>query len=178
MSQVIASSRRTPRQRGAYAVEYALIFPVFFLLFYGTLAYGLAFSMRLGLQQAAEEGVRAGLRYQTQLDPDDRQITLREAAAEARTRISARWISAFGPLEVVADICPLNVECLPGSGGKLGDELACGESFTDGCQLVVSARYHYRNAPVMPELPGFGLVMPEVLQGRARALIDGRTLAL
>lgn len=51
------------RQRGVYALEWAIIFPVFFMLLYGIISYGLTMLVRESMQHAAEEGARAALRY-------------------------------------------------------------------------------------------------------------------
>ncbi|WP_420465139.1 TadE/TadG family type IV pilus assembly protein [Panacagrimonas sp.] len=159
-------------------MEYAIIFPVFFVLLYGTIAYGLIFTMRLGLQHAAEEGARAALRYQLPVDPADVQVTLREAAAETAARDAASWVSGLGTLQVAADFCPVGIDCLTSGGIKLPDTLPCGESLADTCQIVVTVAYPYDTQPIFPAIPGFGLVMPERLLGRARLLVDGRALAL
>lgn len=166
------------QQGGAYAVEYAIVFPIFFMLLYGTLAYGTIFSMRLGLQHAAEEGARAALRYQQTSEPEELQITLREAAAEAVALTRASWMSSMGTLNVAADICPVSVECLPTLGNKLSDDVVCGETFLDGCQVVVAVNYPYASQPIFPSIPGLGLIFPENIQGRARLLVDGRALGL
>ena len=52
------------RQRGVYALEWAIIFPVFFMLLYATLNFGLTFLVRESMQWSAEDGARAFLRYQ------------------------------------------------------------------------------------------------------------------
>jgi Flp pilus assembly protein TadG len=49
------------RQRGAAAIEFAIIFVLFFVLFYAIVAYSLAMLLMQGLTQAAEEGVRAAI---------------------------------------------------------------------------------------------------------------------
>ena len=51
------------RQRGVYALEWAIIFPVFFALLYACISYGLAFLVRESMQAAAEDAARATLRY-------------------------------------------------------------------------------------------------------------------
>lgn len=163
------------RQSGAHAVEYAIVFPVFFMLLYGTLAYGLIFVMRLGLQNAAESGARAALRYPVGATS---QITAREAAAEATALNAARWINDLGSLRIVADICPLSTDCLAVSGVEQADNIPCGKTLDDGCQVVVTVEFPYATHPIFPALPGLGLIMPARLQGRARAVLDGRALAL
>lgn len=169
------------RQLGAYAVEYGLIFPVFFVLMYGTIAYGMIFAMRLGLQHAAEEGARVALRYPlAPPTPPDTQITVREAAAENAARASGNWIDALGSLTVKADVCLLtDASCLvTSSSTEQPDTLDCGETLTDGCQVIVTVEYPYSTHPIFPAIPGLGLIMPTRLQGRARAVIDGRILDL
>lgn len=52
---------RSSRQRGAAAIEFALLFVLFFVLFYAIVAYSLAMLLIQGLTQAAEEGVRAAI---------------------------------------------------------------------------------------------------------------------
>lgn len=164
-------------QFGAYAVEYALIFPVFFALLYGTLAYGFIFTMRMGLQHAAEEGAREALRYQVATNPGDTQIALREAAAETVARVAATWIQNMGSLTVKADVClQTDLNCLPTSGAaEQPDTLDCGETLAEGCQIVVTVEFPYQSHPVFPSV--LGLVMPATLQGRAHALLDGRAMS-
>lgn len=176
-------SRRAPaaprRVRGAHAVEYALVFPVFFALLYGTLAYGFIFAMRMGLQHAAEEGAREAIRYQIPPSPGDTQIALREAAAETVARTAANWLESMGSLNVKADVCLQGeLNCLPTVGGaEQPDTLTCGDTLAETCQIVVTVEFPYATHPIFPSVPGLGLVMPTTLQGRARALLDGRALS-
>lgn len=55
------SSRFLRMQRGAAAIEFALLFLLFFVLFYAIVAYSLAMLLMQGLTQAAEEGVRSAI---------------------------------------------------------------------------------------------------------------------
>ena len=50
---------RDRRERGAAAVEFALIVPVFFLLLFGIISYGYMLNFRQSVSQAAAEGARA-----------------------------------------------------------------------------------------------------------------------
>lgn len=169
----------TRRQSGAHAVEFALIFPVFFALLYGTTAYGLIFSMRMGLQHAAEEGAREALRYQVPDSPTDTQISLRENAAFVVASAAASWMASMGALNVAVDVCPVGSDCLPviDESLELADNIVCGQTLADACQVVVAVEYPYALHPIFPSIPGLGLMMPTSLQGRARALIDGRALS-
>lgn len=174
------------RQTGAYAVEYGLIFPVFFAIFYGVFAYGMITAMRLGLQHAAEEGARAALRYPA--DPAS-QILGRVANARVRATDAISWMAGFSgfsdPLSAIkVNICqldPLDADgCSPGEGPPAAN-LACGSEFGTGtppCEIVVSVTYPYGTHPIFAEIPGFGLIFPDSIQGRARLIIDGRALNL
>lgn len=58
---MVALKTRAHSQRGAAAIEFALVFILFFSLFYAIVSYSLAMLLMQGLTQAAEEGVRAAI---------------------------------------------------------------------------------------------------------------------
>lgn len=61
------------RERGAVAVEFALILPVLLLLILGIIEFGIAFNHQQGLHAAAREGARlASLPSSTTADVDAR----------------------------------------------------------------------------------------------------------
>lgn len=171
-----------PRQRqaGATAVEFGLVLPIFLLLFYGILSYGLIFLMRLGLQHAAEDGVRAGLHQQVVAHPLNStaaqkralQLQARVAWAKSVAAQQASWMNGWATPVVKANVCLNNVECVPTSAAAVYPDC----SPTTSCQIVISLHYNYGAHPVIPKLPGFGLVLPSYLEGRGRALVDGRAL--
>lgn len=51
------------RQRGATAIEFAIVFPLFFMIFYAIISFGMIFVIQQSLTYAASEGARAGLNY-------------------------------------------------------------------------------------------------------------------
>lgn len=51
----------TAQQRGAAAIEFALVFPLFLLLFFGMVFFGVTFTLQHALTHAAQVGARAGL---------------------------------------------------------------------------------------------------------------------
>lgn len=193
-----ARNRTLRRQGGAYAVEYALIFPVFFALLYGTILYGMIFTTRLSLQHASEEGARAVLRFQPGDNAAERlSCRIGEALRVACTQ--AAWMKGFGDPTARADVCLAGADCIvtPVATTSLTcpeasdpDEVpplespdcptlaaaVCGETLTTSCQIVVTVTYPYAAKPLIPGLPGFGLLVPTTLQGRARTLLDGRAL--
>src|SRR3546814_15415662 len=80
---------RFQRQRGAYAVEFALVFPLFFLIVYATLIYGLIFTAQQSFNYAAELGARAALSWSAPSAPigrADAALSPPEVFPDARTR--------------------------------------------------------------------------------------------
>lgn len=172
--------RTKKQQNGATAIEFGFVLPIFFLLFYGILSYGLVFLMRLGLQHAAEDGVRAVLHHQqvtyepnsTAAERRAAQLLARVAVARAVAAQQASWMNRWSVPQIKSNVCDNTVECIPVSG--LATYPDC--SATTKCQIVISISYPYGSHPVIPNLPGFGLIMPSQLEGRSRTLLDGRAL--
>jgi len=54
-------SKREDRQRGAAAVEFALILPLLLAMVLGVIDFGVVFGQNLSLQSAAREGARQGV---------------------------------------------------------------------------------------------------------------------
>lgn len=90
------------RQRGAAAIEFALIFILFFVLFYAIVAYSLAMLLMQGLTQAAEEGVRAAIAVNP-LSYASNSAYMASVEATARNRASAAlsWLPAKARQQVV-----------------------------------------------------------------------------
>lgn len=150
------------RQRGVYALEYALVFPIFFVLVYAVLSYGIVFAVRLGMQNAAEDGARAGLRHPASTCTS--ALGCRQAAAVAVAQSRIDWLA---PATVNARLCPIGVDCAVSVS-------TCGTTLPTRCQIVVTVGYDYASHPIAPPLPGFGFLLPSSLQGRASVLlVDG-----
>ena len=66
LPSVLHFLRRSPSDRGAAAVEFALLFPVFMTLAMGLIAAGTAFSRQINVTQAAREASRYGATYDFQ----------------------------------------------------------------------------------------------------------------
>jgi Flp pilus assembly protein TadG len=84
-----ASSRRHARDRGAAAVEFALLFPLLMLIVFGIIDFGRALNAQITLTQAAREGVRLE--------------ALGEPGVIARTQAAATGLS---PVNVTLIACP------------------------------------------------------------------------
>ncbi|WP_454720335.1 MULTISPECIES: TadE/TadG family type IV pilus assembly protein [Cupriavidus] len=57
------------RQRGASAVEFALVAPVFFLVFFSIIDFSMMMFANLAMQNAVREGARFAITGQNTLDP-------------------------------------------------------------------------------------------------------------
>lgn len=189
------------RQRGATALEFAFVFPVFFMLFYATVHFGLVFTARMSLQHAAEEGARAALRWHPPaeqaggsppgqgngdepacvattlvegLSPD---LSNRLERSLSHTCDRLAWITRFASPIISVGLCLVDDAACSGSSG--GSEApACGTEADTQCQLVVTVRYPYGEpgAAFLPAIPGFGILAPAELRGQARIVLDGRML--
>ncbi|MET3181270.1 UNVERIFIED_ORG: Flp pilus assembly protein TadG [Variovorax guangxiensis] len=137
-----------------------MVFLIFFVLLYGSISYGILFVLRMGLQNAAEDGARAALRYQPDLPS---RATQAQAVATAQTS----WLPSTVTLNVAATVCQVaNNNCTPSVVG------ACGISWSTRCQMVVTVTASNMRR-LLPPLPAFA--MPDQLIGRATILLDGRT---
>lgn len=152
--------RRQLRQRGAYAVEYAIVFPIFFVVLYSIISYGIIFAVRLGMQNAAEDGARAGLRY------CGTQLACRRTAASQEAQDRMTWLANA---TVTAKTCLIGVDC------PVGTTPTCGSTLAQRCQIIVTVEYDYATHPLAPPLPVLGMLFPDKIQGRASVLlVDGR----
>ena len=153
------------RQRGVYALEWAIIFPVFFMLLYAIISFGLAFLVRESMQFAAEEGARAALQFQV-----DRQARLSQAKAVVADKLS--WLPA--QLRPSADSIHASI-CRVGSLEICSPSLTCSASTAERCMISLSFTIPYGSAPLAPSLSmlGMDLLNPEQLSASASVLVDG-----
>ena len=150
------ASRR--RQRGVYAVEFAFVFLVFFTLLYAIICYSILFTMRISLQNAAEDGARAALRYQADLPG-------REAKAKEVAQTQAAGLLPVAPT-VEAKVCQV-------VGGNCTAGRTCGAAWESRCQVIVTVTASSMGQ-MLPPLPGFAV--PDRIVGQASMLLDGRAL--
>jgi Flp pilus assembly protein TadG len=71
-------------ERGAAAVEFAILLPLLLLLVLGTIEFGRAYNAQITLTNAARDGVRV---MAVANDPDGAQTAARNAAASVSTTI-------------------------------------------------------------------------------------------
>ena len=161
-AQALCRSHR--RQRGVYAIEYAMAFLLFFGLIYSIICYSIVFTFRFGLQNAAEDGARAALRHQNSLAA--RQLKAQQVAQDR----SLGWKPTAAVLTI-----PLPEVCHTASGNCLqpAGTLPCGTSWAQRCQVSVTVRLGELHQ-VLPPFPAFAL--PNELVGKASVLLDGSAL--
>lgn len=147
-------------QRGAYAVEFGLVFLAFFFVLYAVLTYGLIFTAQQSLNIAAQDGARGALRWQQGEAP----MTQRAQLAHAVALDHAQWIRDMaGQDGVRITVC--------GNAGLLAGDGACGANLPARDEIEVRVSYAYRQAPLVPDI-SLGLMgalfLPEQLAAQAR----------
>ncbi|WP_240754362.1 TadE/TadG family type IV pilus assembly protein [Lampropedia aestuarii] len=175
--QARPASRRYARlQRGVYAVEWAIIFPVFFALLYAIISYGLTFLVRESMQYAVEEGARAALRYPSSsvqaAAPSSPPWEHRRTQAQNATANALAWLPANlrpAPADIRFNVCHLGTaNC---SSSSFNPNIVCNTATP--CMVVVGYGVaDYRSHAIAPALPGLGLVLPASLQANASIMVD------
>lgn len=145
------------RQRGAAAIEFALIFPVFFAIFYAIVSYGLILAAQQSLTLAAEEGARAALKYQPATSQGG-ALGARATAACQTAQSIINWL----PNGYVAGGCSSSVAPCSYDGA-----LQC---------IKVTLSYNYAQNPLIPPLPFFGVILPNNLVGVATIQLNPVTI--
>ncbi|TNM41116.1 pilus assembly protein [Nocardioides albidus] len=129
-------------QRGAAAVEFALVAPLLIMLVFGIIGYGMMLSFRQTLSQAATEGARAAA---VQLDGSKRDESATAALDDALGALEVGGTTlACGEAHVTCEVDP-PVSCGPAQ-----------------C-VTVTVSYPYRDHPVVPTLPFLDQTLPETL---------------
>lgn len=165
-----ASAGQRQRQRGVYALEWAIIFSAFFMLLYAIVSFGLGFLVRESMQWAVEDGARAALRYQ-----ENREIRKQEALQVIKNNLS--WLP--GPLTNTISqqgnfsfkICRLDTEqCTEDMAAQA---MECDANRRLPCMVQVSLSLPYAQHAFTPSL-SMGLMELAVpnLQAQSQILVD------
>lgn len=133
--------------RGAAAVEFALVAPLLLMLVFGIISYGYMLSFRQAISQGAAEGVRAAA-----VAPQGADFAaLAEAAVDEA-------LSGYQGVECADAAVTCNITVDP-----------CGSS---AAYATVEIVYDYDARPLTPDLPGLGFVMPNTLRYQAKAEVS------
>ncbi|MBN3807335.1 pilus assembly protein [Paraburkholderia sp. Ac-20336] len=146
----IANASRQRAQRGATAVEFGLVFPLFFLILYAIVTYSVIFVAQQNLTLAASEGARAALNWQTNVS--------------MATALTNRGNAACAAAKLVVQPLVSAMQCA-------ATNASCGTSNAMTC-ITVSLTYNYKSNPLLPALPLLGLAMPTMLSGSATVQLN------
>jgi Flp pilus assembly protein TadG len=163
---VIGQGRATRRrdQRGAAAVEFALVAPLLLLLVFGVISYGYMLSFRQALSQGAAEGARAAAvsAYPAAADKETAALNaINDALSVNAYGVTCSAVAAGSPLKkdgVTVGTCSVTTA-------------ACESDPTKDC-VTVQLDYLYKDHPLLPNFPGVGLVLPSHLSYDARARVS------
>lgn len=150
------------RQRGAAAIEFALIFVPLFALFYAIVSYGLVMALMQGMTLAAEEGARAAVAIDPSGYASTAEYVNNGVAPRVRARVgdSLSWLPESIRTHVLgADNANVNV-----IHSMDASEVV----------LTVQVRYlNYADTPLIPtlRLPGIGAVPRLANDLQAQAII-------
>ena len=154
MGSGVGRTRR--EERGAAAVEFALVVPFLLLILFGILSYGFMLSFRQALSQGAAEGARA-------------------AAVSVSTTTTSRTAAAVSALDASLDL--YGVSCSGGSLVKDGATVGtcslsiapCPNDTAVDC-ATLEVDYQYADHPLLPDFPFVPL--PDSLQYTAVARVS------
>lgn len=142
---------RRRREKGAAAVEFALVAPLFIALVFGIISYGFMMSFRQGISQAAAEGARVFA-----VAPSGSPTTKGEAIAAIN-----RSLSSYGVTCTAAGTLTKNGNNA-GTCTVPSTATACANNAAAKC-VKVTINYSYRANPLIPSFPGLGITLPQNL---------------
>ena len=162
-----ARTSRRESERGAAAVEFALVAPLLILLVMGVISYGYMLSFRQALSQGAAEGARA-------------------AAVSPFPTAAARQQEGLDALNEALDAYGVSCDGYAAGSHLVKDGVnvgtcsvtigACTNDPTKDC-VTAALDYWYEDNPLTPKFPGVGLVLPESLRTTpSRGPADGPPL--
>jgi Flp pilus assembly protein TadG len=154
------SERR--RERGASAIEFAIVFPVFFGLIYIMISYGLLFSLQHSITEAAKESARAAVACDPTLT-----TSAHESCVTSRVRATAGAALGWLPTDLrnrILGSANTNVQVTFETDATAGKTVEVLVQLPD-----------YASSPLLPTLtlPFLGQVppLPDRLAGRAVVLL-------
>jgi Flp pilus assembly protein TadG len=139
--------RRFLGERGAAAVEFAIVAPLLFLLVFAIIDFGFAFHGWDAVQNAAREGARVGA------------VTPSVAQIQARVRSASSFLDQSK--------VTVTVECARGGSSSFGT-CGSGASWSEGDLIRVTVNYDYSYMTPLPSFVGMGQTLHETAVTEAR----------
>ncbi|WP_205474230.1 TadE family protein [Nocardioides sp. SYSU D00038] len=154
---------------GAAAVEFALIVPVLLLLTFGLINYGYMLSYRQGLSQGAAEGARAAA---VALPSTTSGAKLTAAVNAVNESLGSYGVSCAATAAGAATSASGALRRDSADVGTCTVTIAaCQQTPTASCARV-SLVHEYAAHPLIPSVPGVGLVLPDELSYTAAAEVS------
>ncbi|QYJ04713.1 pilus assembly protein [Nocardioides panacisoli] len=135
-------------ERGASAVEFALVVPLLVTMVFGIITFGYMLSFRQAVSQAAAEGARAA--------------AVAPATADRNARATEAINDSLSSYDVVCAGGGLTHDGSPAGTCSISAPAAC-TTGADGECVVVTLDYLYSAEPLLPA-PLVGLILPDNLR--------------
>jgi Flp pilus assembly protein TadG len=156
----------TARHRGAAAIEFAFIFPLFFAILYATISYSLTLLLQMGMSNAAADGARTAIQLVDPLQLN--QTEFNDATKQRITQAVKASLGWLSDAQVAAIVANIDITTSPDPGNGVGS--AAG--------VRVNVRVQWKNYATSPlirsiDLPFVGKVppLPQNLTGSASMLL-------
>jgi Flp pilus assembly protein TadG len=154
--------RPVARERGAAAVEFAIIVPFLCFLLFAIISYGYMLSFRQALSQAAAEAARAV----AVAPPSVSQTSLEARAVEAANQALDSYgvTCENGVLKhgsATAGTCEIGLPATACSGSTVGAKC-----------VEVTLSYTYEDDSLLPSFPGLGIVLPDTISYTTEAQVS------
>ncbi len=169
MGGLRSSIRDRRAERGAAAVEFALVVPLLLVIIFGIIEYGYMLSYRQAVSQSASEGARAAA------------VTFSPTVSAPITSAVNAVNDSLGNYGISCSATPALPTSTSASGnlrkstttvGTCSVTLAtCTSAPTYKC-ATVTLNHKYADHPLIPSFPGIGLVLPKDLAYTAVAEIN------
>ena len=147
------------RQKGAVAIEFVFIFPIFFIICYAIIVYGLAFMLVQNFTYSSEEVLRAALACEDCKTPAEWETEIDSIATVRLQKDGSDTLLVYSPDSLVWTSNCYDAAAPIAGGTALDGTL---------CELIITA------APLLDgiTMPGFGKLpqLPNMLSGKASLL--------
>jgi Flp pilus assembly protein TadG len=154
---------RAEGERGAAAVEFAIIVPFLCFLLFAIISYGYMLSFRQALSQSAAEAARAAA--VAPASATDADLTTRAVQA------INQGLSSYGVTCTSAEVLMHAGEQAGTCDIQLPAQACSGSTVGAKCVKVVVS-YTYKDDSLLPTFPGLGVVLPETLSYTTEAQVS------